>query len=121
MVNYKKLSLYLPEELYQTLMAYQKQQQFEAASDSVVEILSQFFQKDNEFKRYATVEKLEALEKKVTHLGQQVTQLCQILASSAPSEASRTISVNSVEPTFGSTEFEDAEDEPDEILHNFLE
>ena len=121
MVNYKKLSLYLPEELYQTLMAYQKQQQFEAASDTLVEILSQFFQKDKEFKRYATAEKLEALENKVSHLGQQVTQLYQILASAAPSEASGTLSLNSVESTFGSSDFEDADDEPDEILHDFLE
>lgn len=120
MVSYNKLSVYLPEELYQVFITYQKQHKFDTASDAVVEILSQFFQKDNELKRYASVERLNALENKITHLSQQVTQLCQIIASSAPSEVSRTISPNTIDYTVESTSFEDAEDEPDEILYDFL-
>jgi|ERR687886_1273822 hypothetical protein len=120
MVNHKKLSVYLPEELDQVLIAYQEQQKFETASDAVVEILSQFFQKDNELKRYATVEQLDALENKVTHLSKQVTQLCQITASSAPREASRTIASKGIDYTLESTSIEE-EDEPDEILSGFLE
>jgi hypothetical protein len=120
MVNHKRLSVYLPEELDQVLIAYQEQQQFETASDAVVEILSQFFEKDNEVKRYATVKQLEALKNQVTHLSKQVTQLCQIIASSAPKEASRTIASKGIDYTLESTSIEE-EDEPDEILYGFLE
>jgi hypothetical protein len=133
MTNHKKINLYLPEEFYQTLIAYQEQQEFDSASDAVVEILAQFFQKGNEAKRYATVEQLEALEGKVTRLTFQVAALSQVRASSTPSEAART------EPAFGNdyihpanlaqppsvdfenTSVEEVEDEPDEILLDFLE
>jgi len=121
MVNHKKIKVYLPEELYQALITYQKQQQFEAASDTVVEILSQFFHKDNEVKPYATVEQLKALENKVTHLSQQVAQLYQIIPSSAPTEADKTLSAQGNEHTFGDSSFDEEDDEPDEILYDFLE
>ena len=121
MVNYKKLSVYLPDELYQTLIAYQKQHNFEATSDTVVEILAQFFEKDNEVKRYATVEQLKALGNKVTHLNQQIAQLYQFISSSTPTTAAITESAEGNDYTFGDTSFDQADDEPDEILHDFLE
>jgi hypothetical protein len=121
MVNYKRVSVYLPEELYQVLIAYQEQQKFEAASDAVVEIVSQFLHKDHEVKRYATVEQFKALENKVTHLNQQVAQLYQVMASSAPIAAARTDSPEGNNHTFGDTSFEEVDDEPDEILYDFLE
>lgn len=121
MVSYNKLSVYLAEELYQVFITYQKQQKFDTASDAMVEILSQFFQKDNEVKRYATVEQFKTLENQVTHLSQQVAQLGKILASSTPNDVSRTIFVDNIDYTIESNSFEDAEDEPDEILYDFLE
>ena len=134
MINYKKLvSIYLPEELYQALSGYQKQQGIEETSEALSEILAQFFHKDGEVKRYATVGQLEVLEAKVTHLSQQVAQLCEVIASSTPPEAARTVATLGSEYThpalsaqqsavdFGSTSFEDEEDEPDEILYDFLE
>jgi hypothetical protein len=121
MITYKKISVYLPEELYQILISYQEQRRFEAASDTVVEILSQFFQKDNEVKRYATIEQMEVHENQVAHLTKQVAQLYQIIASSAPTTASITISPESRGYPFESTSFEEVDDEPDEILHDFLE
>ena len=134
MVSYKKLvGIYLPEELYQALTAYQERQGFEETSGAVIEILAQFFHKDGEVKRYATVEQMEALEGKVTHLSKQVAQLCEIIASFTPAAAARTIPILSKEGTqpplsaqpssvtFGSTSFEEEEDEPDEILYDFLE
>ncbi len=121
MVNYRKLSVYLPEELYQTLIAYREQHKFEAASEAVVEILSQFFEKDNEVKRYATVEQLKTLENKVAHLSHQVTQLYPIIASSAPTPAARTVPTESNDCSFGNPSFDELEDEPDEILQDFLE
>jgi hypothetical protein len=120
MVNYKKLSFYLPEELYQSLITYQKQQNFEAASEAVEEILAQFFHKNNEVKRYATVEQLNALENKVTHVNQQVAQLYQIIATSAPTEITKAVPIED-NNAFVSLSDEELEDEPDEILYDFLE
>jgi len=134
MVSHKKLvNVYLPEELYQALIAYQDQLGFEEVSDAVVPILAQFFHKGGEIKRYATVEQLEALEGKLTHMSKQVAQLTQVIASAAPTEATRTVPKVGSEYTrptltahqrsvaFVSTNIEDEEDEPDEILYDFLE
>jgi hypothetical protein len=120
-INHKKLNVYLPEELYQALITYQKQQKFEAISEAVEEILAQFFEKDNEGKRYASVEQLKALENKVTHLNQQVAKLYQIISSSTPAAAAITESAEGNDYTFGDTSFDQADDEPDEILYDFLE
>ena len=121
MINHKKLNVYLPEELYQALITYQKQQKFEAISEAVEEILAQFFEKDNEVKRYATVEQLKALENKVTHLNQQIAQLYQIISSSTLTTAARTESPEGNDYTFGDSSFDEPDDEPDEILYDFLE
>ncbi|MEW6497318.1 MAG: hypothetical protein AB1589_33165 [Cyanobacteriota bacterium] len=122
MTNPKKLvNVYLPESIYQTLIAYQEQQEIEEPSDAVVKILTQFFEKNNVLKRYATVEQLEALEKKVAHLSLQVVQLSQIIASSPPTEGAKTVPTGNSEYTFGDSSFEEAEDEPDEILYEFIE
>lgn len=120
MVNHRRLSVYLPEKLYQVLISYQEQQEFETASDATVEILSQFFNKDNEGKRYATVEELETLKGNVTHLSQQVTRLRQFIASSAPNSVDRTPYQESDE-YMESISLEAEEDEPDEILSDFIE
>lgn len=122
MVSYKKLeNVYLPDSLYQALLAYQKQQGFEEASLAVIDILTQFLEKNAEIKRYATIEQLEVLKRNVTHLSQQVAQLSQLIASSAQVEAVSTMPTNSNEYNFGTTDLEDEEDEPDEILYDFIE
>jgi hypothetical protein len=122
MVSYKKLdNVYLPDPLYQALIAYQKQQGFEEASLAIIEILTRFLEKNAEVKRYATVEQLEVLQKNVTHLSQQVAQLSQIIASSAQAQVSSTMPANHNEYTFENTDVEDEEDEPDEILYDFIE
>jgi hypothetical protein len=134
MVSHKKsVSVYLPDSLYQALIAYQDQQGFEEASEAVVEVLAQFFHKDSEVKRYATVEQLEALEGKVTDLFEQVTQLTQVIAKNAPTEAARTVfavgneyvrpTLVAQQPTvtFGNSDFDEEDEEPDEILYDFLE
>ena len=122
MTNPEKLvNVYLPESVYQTLIAYQEQQAIEESSDAVVKILTQFFEKNNVLKRYATVEQLEALEKKVAHLSLQVVQLSQIIASSSSPEGVKTVPTGNSEHTFGDSSFEEAEDEPDEILYEFME
>jgi hypothetical protein len=119
-VNHKKLNVYLPEELYQALLTYKHQQQCEGTSEAVEEILAQFFHKDNQVKRYATVEQVKALEHQVTHLNQQVAQLYQLMASSTPTQIAKTVTIEA-DDTFVAPSYEELEDEPDEILYDFLE
>ena len=121
MVSYKKLdNIYLSDQLYQALITYQHQHGFENASVAVVEILAQFFQTDNQVKHYATVEQMQAQERKVTHLSQEVARLYQIIASSPQTKADSTALTSNKEYTVESTDLEEVEDEPDEILHDFL-
>jgi len=134
MVSYKKLvSVYLPEELYQALIAYQEQLGFEEASEAFVEILAQFFHKDSPVKHYAMVEQLEALEGKVSQLSEQLALLSPIFARTTTTQAAKTASAFSKEyarPTltaqppstpFRNTDLEEEYEEPDEILYDFLE
>lgn len=123
MINHKKLSLYLPEKLYQVLISYQNQQELDTASDAAVEILSQFFHQDNEGKPYATVQQLETLKGNVTDLSQQIVQLRQLLTSSVPNTEARAIYSETNPYNVESTNWEpeDDEDEPDEILSDFIE
>jgi len=119
-VNHKKLNVYLPEELYQSLLTYKNQQQLEGTSEAVEEILAEFFHKDNQAKRYATVEQVKALENQLTHLNQQLAQLYSIIASSTPTQIAKTVSIEG-DDTFVAPSYEELEDEPDEILYDFLE
>lgn len=128
----KLVSVYLPEELYQSLITYQEQQGLEEASEAVVKILAQFFHKGGEVKRYATTEQLELLEGKVTYLSEQVALLSQILARNTPTETGLTaftgrnentpspLTVHPPSAAFGSINIEEDYDEPDEILYDFL-
>ncbi|SRR4028119_543 len=135
MVSHKKqVNVYLPEEIYQALAAYQEQLGFEEPSAAVIEILTQFFHKGGFVKRYATVEQLETLEGKVANLSKQIAQLYQVIPSAAPPEAARTVptfdheythpdlTVQQSYASFVSTSLvDDEDDEPDEILYDFLE
>ncbi|HEY9650825.1 MAG TPA: hypothetical protein V6C95_09185 [Coleofasciculaceae cyanobacterium] len=131
MVTHRKLvNVYLPDELYQALIAYQEQQGEKGDSEAIVEILTQFLLTRNEAKRYVTVEQMEVLEGKVRYLIQQVAQLTQVIASSRQSELNgagtpiRSESLAQLSPTVSGIsgyEIEEDEDEPDEILYSFLE
>lgn len=133
MVTHKKLvSVYLPEELYQALIAYQEQREFAEASLAVADILAQFFHETVVVKRYATVEQLEALESIVACLSEQVSQLKQS-SRLAPTQKATTASTadntdipvqhpaQSPVSAFANTDFDQVDDEPYEILHDFLE
>ncbi|NEP00272.1 MAG: hypothetical protein F6K58_16650 [Symploca sp. SIO2E9] len=137
----KLLSISVPDSLYQALKNYQQQQQLEEPASAVIEILAQFFQLGEETKpdateaapSYATTEQLEALRSQVANLSKQVNALRLVLAShtsttpqtvSAVAASSATQTTNSVPQTTLaaaiSSVYETEEDEPDEILHDFL-
>lgn len=129
----KLVNIHLPEELYQALLAYQEQQELEEASSAIVDILAQFFHEGVPVKRYATQEQLETLESKVTRLSEQVKQLSQSMTRVAPTQEATTASTVGNEhiprhhpaqlpvSAFASANFEEVEDEPYEILYDFLE
>lgn len=122
MVSDKNLdNFYLPNLLYQALITYQKQQGLENTSLALIEILSQFFQKEAEVQHYATIEQLEALEKKVNHLSQQVAQTVEVSASPPQTKADRIVSSVGNNNIIESIDLEEVEDEPDEILYNFID
>ncbi|NER30494.1 MAG: hypothetical protein F6J89_23455 [Symploca sp. SIO1C4] len=140
--NKKLLSISIPDSLYQALKNYQQQQQLEEPTSAVIEILTQFFQLGEEIepdataiedtKSYATQQQLKALENQVANLSKQVDALRQVLASytsttpqamSAVAGYSPTQITNSVPQTqvvAAMPSFEEIEDEPDEILYDFL-
>ncbi|HBB36227.1 MAG TPA: hypothetical protein DDZ80_05645 [Cyanobacteria bacterium UBA8803] len=127
-----RISLYLPTPLYQALSAYQQRQKLEMASDAIVEILTQFFELGVPSQHYVTTEQLAGLERKFAHLTEQVAQLRQAIASSTPTQANKTVSValpahappapslQQSARVWADDSFEDVEEEPDEILYDFL-
>jgi hypothetical protein len=123
--NKKKFPVSIPESLYSVLKTYQEQNQLDSIDSAVVEILTQFFQLEAESKRYATVEQLNSLAEKVDRLSQQVTALSQVKdnhTSTAVSSPTQTTQQKQplTDPVV-SDDWEDIEDEPDEILYDFLD
>ncbi|MBE9125184.1 MULTISPECIES: hypothetical protein [unclassified Coleofasciculus] len=125
----KLLSIRLPDSLYQALIAYQKQQQLDSTAAAAVSILAEFLQQGEETKRYATIEQLEALSKKVDYLNYQVSALSHsrlgVSSTATPATGihSPTQAVKRASPLTHpvvSTNLEDMDDEPDEILYEFL-
>ncbi len=112
--NKKLPSVSISDSLYQSLTTYQEKNQIDSLDSAIVEILTQFFQLGEEAKCYATVEQLDILAEKVDRLSQQVTALSQVKANNIPTQQSAIASEVS-------EDWKDIEDEPDEILHDFLE
>lgn len=124
--NKKVPSVSISDSLYQSLTTYQKQHQLDSLDSAVVEILTQFFQLGKEAKRYATVEQLDTLAEKVDRLSQQVAKLSQVKANNTPTAPSSP--TQTTKPTQQSAiasevskDWKDIDDEPDEILDDFLE
>ncbi|MFP4099059.1 hypothetical protein [Coleofasciculus sp.] len=124
--NKKLPSVSISDSLYQSLTTYQEKKQLDSLDSAIVEILTQFFQLNEEAKRYATVEQLDTLAQKVDRLSQQVATLSQVNANNTPTAAS--LPTQTTKPTQQSAiasevskDWKDIDDEPDEILHDFLE
>lgn len=124
--NKKLPSVSISDSLYQSLTTYQKQHQLDSLESAVVEILTQFFQLNEEAKGYATVKQLDTLAEKVDRLSKQVAALSQVKANNTPTAASS--STQTTKPTQQSAiasevskDWKDIDDEPDEILQDFLE
>lgn len=111
------VSLYIPDELQQALEKYRQENRIESTSDAIRDVLQKFFEGKSNIPTYASVKQVEALENWVKNLAEQVTAINQSVKylSVTRSIASSVIPLNSVD-----LEEDEIEDEPDEILFDFL-
>jgi len=119
----KRVQIDLPEPLYQALVTYQQQQAIESPSLAARKILERGLQSDVSTPAYASQERLDQLEGKVNRLFEWVTQLRQDakVAPTAPAPHPAERQDPPVITTASSLYLEEADDEPDEILWDFIE
>lgn len=113
----------LPEPLDRSLRAYQQQQAIDSAASAILSILEQFFASEDNAPRYATQEQLQQLEAKVDRLAASLALLPPLPPQYPPPAspgASLPLARTSAKFTFLATE-DEIEDEPDEILYDFVE
>ncbi|MBD1868533.1 hypothetical protein H6F95_14715 [Cyanobacteria bacterium FACHB-471] len=115
--NESSVSLSIPDELQQALEKYRQENRIESTSDAIRDVLQKFFEGKSNTPTYASVKQVEALENWVKNLAEQVTAINQSVKylSVTRSIASSVIPLNSVD-----LEEDEIEDEPDEILFDFL-
>ncbi|MBD2060075.1 hypothetical protein H6F88_29475 [Oculatella sp. FACHB-28] len=115
--NESSVSLSIPDELQQALEKYRQENRIESTSDAIRDVLQKFFEGKSNIPTYASVKQVEALENWVKNLAEQVTAINQSVKylSVTRSIASSVIPLNSVD-----LEEDEIEDEPDEILFDFL-
>jgi hypothetical protein len=121
------LSLKLSPHLQEQVQAYQERYGLETPEAAIATILIQFFSPSNQaippqkqaksVEKYASLEQVKHLEKKVSDLTQTVERLSLTLSQvllNVPVERSTALALQ-----FSDVE-DDVEDEPDEILYDFL-
>jgi hypothetical protein len=111
------VSISIPNELQQVLEEYRQKNGIESTSGAVVEVLQKFFAGKTNTPTYASVRQVEALENWVKNLAEQVASINQSVKylSVTRSIANSVIPLNSID-----LEEDEVEDEPDEILFDFL-
>lgn len=123
----KPIPLELPERLQRSLLAYQQQQSLESPASAILSILEQFFQQNGLSANYATQEQLQQLEAKVNDLSEWVGQLRRTISPLPATEkvSSPQATVNGMQSRTFASSFDlledDIDDEPDEVLYDFLE
>lgn len=117
--SYKKIKkLHLEKSLYKALKAYQEQHNLKSPKAAIRAILQQVLQLDRIPGEYASQTQVQRLEGEVLHLFKLVGQLTEAIASPSP-EAKKQPLPQIAEET--AVDEEEAYDEPDEILYDFLE
>jgi hypothetical protein len=118
----------LPEPLYRALIAYQQQQGYSSPAIAIAGILSEFLQPQTpNLPTWATQEQVQKLEAQFNQLSQLVHLLQnQAIAASpktedSPSPPKNTNVTRSKSFSSSLVTTEENDDEPDEILYDFLE
>jgi metal-responsive CopG/Arc/MetJ family transcriptional regulator len=114
--NEFSVSISIPDKLRQALEKYQQENRIESTSDAILDILRKFFEMKATAPTYASIKQVEALENWVKDLAEQIASINQSVKylSLTRSIATSTVPLDSVDPE------DDIEDEPDEILFDFL-
>ncbi|MGJ3254075.1 MAG: hypothetical protein ACFE0J_23525 [Elainellaceae cyanobacterium] len=110
------LSIAVSLALHQKLVTYQEKHRLASLSDAVSAILADYFKRETIPERYASLERVENLEKMVGSLREQVQGLHQRLYPH-PSLAVTNPTDRPIDPLPD----DEIEDEPDEILYDFLQ
>jgi len=107
----------IPDELQQALEEYRQKNGIESTSSAVIEVLQKFFEAKSDAPTYASIRQVEALENWVKNLAEQVASINQSVKylSVTRSISNSAIPLNSID-----LEEDEVEDEPDEILFDFL-
>lgn len=115
--NESLVSISIPNELQQALEEYRQKNGIESTSDAVIEVLQKFFEVKTVTPAYASVKQVEALENWVENLAEQITAINQSIKYLS---LARTMTSPAVSSDLTSLEEDEIEDEPDEILFDFL-
>lgn len=126
MINQKKsVTISLPQELSKKLKVYQQKQAILSSEDAIVSVLKAFFERADDNSSYAPLDRLIQLEAQVDCLSEQMANLQKFVT---PSVAKPPVLFDrhhseqkAIEPVPGDYSYEELEDEPDEILYEFLE
>jgi hypothetical protein len=111
------LSVPISHTLYQQLAHYQAEHQLMSISEAAIAILTTHFDPVAKPDAYASHERVSALERQVAHLYEQLQRLYQLPVSQAVYQSqARADSYYSVDSLTDG----EIEDEPDEILYDFL-
>jgi hypothetical protein len=110
------VSISIPDELRQALEKYRQKNGIESTSDAILDVLRDFFDVKATAPAYASIKQVEALENWVKDLAEQIASINQSVKylSLTRSIATSTVPLDSVDLE------DDIEDEPDEILFDFL-
>ncbi|MBD2461220.1 hypothetical protein H6G89_09200 [Oscillatoria sp. FACHB-1407] len=124
-IDETSVRIHLPQHLLERVRAYQMEHSITSFSAAVIQVLEQFFTPSSDAPTYAPLDRLEALEKEVQSLSYQLAQLNrQMIAQSMPPQLwSQPPSPESLRNSYGMAQpltYEDIEDEPDEILWDFM-
>ncbi|MDX2212714.1 MAG: hypothetical protein SFY66_05430 [Oculatellaceae cyanobacterium bins.114] len=125
-IDETSVRIHLPQHLLERVRAYQIEHGISSFSVAVIQVLEQFFAPPLDSPTYAPLDRLEALEKEVASLTYQLVQLSQSLIAqplSQPqlfSQPTTSESPTSLYRMAQPTSYEDVEDEPDEILWDFM-
>jgi hypothetical protein len=111
------LSIAVSLALHQKLVTYQENHRLDSLSDAVSAILADYFKRETSSERYASLERVEDLENMVGSLREQIQGLRQQLHPYS-SLASVT---NPIAQPIDPLPDDEIEDEPDEILYDFLQ
>lgn len=120
----KQVSISLSQELLKKLKIYQQKQKIKSPEEAIAAALQTFFEQSNHGDADAPLDRLMQLEAQVDRLTEQIADLQFVVPSAVkmPVQFDRPSSEpQAIDSVSNNHSYEDFEDEPDEILYDFIE